>query len=238
MNHENLEGLTVGAVAAALPNATRVFEDLGIDYCCGGKRTIAEACAKAGVETPRLIEALRTAEVKEPAVDWRWAPLSRLTEYIVDVHHRYTREALARIDRLSAKVRGVHGELHPELVEVRRACEELVDDLGPHMLKEEAVLFPHIDALSVAKARGAPAPQGPFPSIAHPVRVMSAEHEDAGRIFRTLHALTQDFTPPKDACGSYRALYAALSELERDLHEHIHLESNVLFPRAIELERG
>lgn len=230
---------TVGSIAAAIPSATRVFETVGIDYCCGGRRTLAEACARAGLSTDAVISALREAEPPPVLeVDWRTVSMSVLVSHLVDVHHAYTREALARIDRLSAKVERVHGSSHPEVITVRAGFEALAADLEPHLMKEEAVLFPYVTALDAAIAHDHPRPRCPFGTIANPIRMMHLEHDAVGKVFERMRTVSRGFEAPADACGTYRALYAALDELERDLHLHIHLENNVLFPRALDAERS
>ncbi len=221
----------VGALVAAMPQAAPVFEQFGIDYCCGGQRTLEEACVAAGIVERTVIDALEQAPVRPLTTDWRTAPIPQLIDHIVDRHHVYTREALARIDALLGKVCGVHGKDHPELLDLRSEVEMLRDDLGAHLVKEEQVLFPCVRALAAAGARRL------MPTVAHPVWVMNHEHQAASQSFATIRRITDDFTPPPDACGSFFALFAALEELELDLHQHMHLESNVLFPRAIELER-
>lgn len=218
----------VGDIAARSPHCTRVLERAGIDYCCGGRQTLAQACAAAGVTPADLVAALEESVPME-GPDFRTMPLDALIDHLLETHHVFTRAALARLDGLSTKVAGVHGERHPELVEVRRLFEALRDDLTAHLLKEENILFPFVRATLEGR------PAGPIANVEGPVHVMNREHEETGEVLRALRRLTGDYTPPADGCGSYRALYAGLAELESDLHQHIHLESNILFPRALEL---
>lgn len=231
---------TVGELTSDLPNAFRIFEKAGIDYCCGGKRSLADACSRAGVAIEPLVRALEAdAETAPaPAIDWRARPLAELVRHIVGVHHVFTREELVRAGALLAKVCTVHGEKHPELHRVRASFERLRDELRLHMMKEENVLFPYTLALEEAQSRGARAAAPPFRTVKNPVRMMDHEHESAGEELRAMRAASAGYAIPEGACGSYRALYASLEALESDLHMHIHLESNVLFPRAIELEQG
>ncbi len=220
----------VGDIAARSPHATRILERAGIDYCCGGQRTLGEACALAKVGTADLLAALADAPPVSEGQDFLTMPLELLIDHLLETHHVFTRAALARLEGLSTKVSGVHGQRHPELVEVRRVFEILRDDLTAHLFKEENILFPYVRG-KVAGQKGLM-----LDSAEGPIHVMNHEHEETGEILRELRRLTGDYTPPADGCGSYRALYAGLAELEADLHQHIHLESNILFPRTMALE--
>ena len=229
---------TVREVALEVPNATRVFEKLRIDYCCGGGRSLADACAAAGVEVgevERLIQAAAGEQADAPA-GLTSGPLSELIDYILEKHHTFTRDEMERITALAEKVASKHGRNHPELQGVRSLFLKLCDDLRPHMFKEEMILFPYVKQLEAAAALGRPAPYAPFGTVGNPVRMMMFEHDTAGDILRELRAATLDYAAPADACISYRTLYEALEGFEKDLHQHIHLENNVLFPRAVELE--
>lgn len=230
---------TVREYAVAMPAATRIFESLGIDYCCGGQQSLAEACAKAGVAVDGVLDSLKKIETSEPnsdAGEWKKAQLSELITHIVEKHHIFTREELERLDALLTKVCGVHGQNHPELFDIQREFKKLRSDLEPHMLKEEHVLFPYITLLEQMNAQNAPAPRAPFGTVRNPVRMMMSEHDAAGDILRAIRQASSDFTVPPDACISYQTLYRALMDLEADLHQHIHLESNILFPQAVEIE--
>lgn len=231
---------TVREYALEMPNATRVFEKLKIDYCCGGGRSIGDACAAAGVgieDLARLLEQTGTALIPDGLpVEVQSGTLTELIDYIIDKHHVFTREEMDRINALLEKVCSKHGENHPEVVSVRTLFHNLCDDLKPHMFKEEAVLFPYIRAMEQAISRETALPFAPFGTVNNPVRMLMTEHDTAGDILRELRAATTDYAAPADACMSYRALYAALEGFERDLHQHIHLENNILFPRAVEME--
>src|SRR5829696_6511342 len=228
---------TVRELALEVPNATRVFERLKIDYCCGGGRNIAEACEAVGVPLERLSRLLDEAgAARDAARDFAAGPLADLVRHILDTHHVYTREESARIRALLEKVCRKHGANHPGLAGLRALFLELDADLQPHLLKEEQVLFPYILRLEAAAAGGGPAPFAPFGTVGNPVRMMMSEHDTAGDLLREIRAAASDFRTPEDACMSFRALYDALEAFERDLHQHIHLENNVLFPRAVELE--
>jgi regulator of cell morphogenesis and NO signaling len=233
------ETTTVRDLAAGIPGATRVFENFGIDYCCGGARTLADACREASLPvedlTRSLEEAVRASQPGDGR-DWRQESLMALTEYIIDKHHFFTRQELDRLEKLFEKVCSRHGENHPELFEAQKTFYQLKQDLIPHMLKEEQILFPYITRMEEAVGEGRAIPSPFFCTVQNPVRTMMLEHEAAGDLLRALRATTGDYTPPPDACISYQTLYQALAGFEVDLHQHIHLENNLLFPRAIEIE--
>jgi regulator of cell morphogenesis and NO signaling len=229
---------TVRELALEVPGATRVFERLRIDYCCGGGRNVAEACAAAGVRLDELSRMLDEADASHDAArDFNTGPLADLIRHILDTHHVYTREESARIQALLEKVCSKHGGNHPVLEEVRALFLKLDADLQPHMFKEEQILFPYILRLEAARTAGGAAPFAPFGTVGNPVRMMMFEHDAAGDLLRELRVAALDFQPPEDACMSFRALYTALADFEKDLHQHIHLENNVLFPEAIEMEK-
>jgi regulator of cell morphogenesis and NO signaling len=219
---------SVAEIATANPAAARVFERLGIDYCCGGKLSLRAACERANVALAAALESLerrQPAQEQSAPVD---APLGDLTRYIVERHHNFVRRESPRIQALLAKVSQKHGRSHGELFEVQRLFAALDGELAQHMMKEERILFPYIEA----RAGGITAPAC-FGSVENPIAQMIADHEDAGAILSEVRALTNGYTPPEGACPTFRALYAALEEFERDLHWHVHLENNIVFPRAI-----
>ncbi|HKS27662.1 MAG TPA: iron-sulfur cluster repair di-iron protein [Pyrinomonadaceae bacterium] len=233
---------TVRELALEIPGATRVFERLGIDYCCGGAKSLADACATRSLSAEEVIEQLKEeGETSFGAVteakDFTRLTMTELISYIVNKHHAFTRQELQRLDALVNKVCSVHGESHGELLKVQALFRELAADLQPHMLKEEMVLFPYVMRLEEAVLNNQPAPAPPpFMTVRNPVRMMSLEHDTAGDLLRGMREASSDYMVPADACFSYRTLYRALEEFEQDLHQHIHLENNILFPRAIELE--
>jgi len=232
--------MTVRDVALQIPDSTRVLEKLKIDYCCGGGRPLAEACVSAGVEVEKVIEMLTDAshsnEKDNRSLDFQSLPLSQLITHIVETHHVFTKSEMDRLAALTEKVIGPHGENHPELIQVRDLFQRLCADLEPHMFREERILFPHIVTLEQAVTKNRPKPFAPFGSVNSPVRMMMMQHDAAGEILRELRRLTADYTVPLDACISYKTLYQALENFEKDLHQHIHLENNILFPKAVELE--
>jgi len=231
---------TVKELAVTIPGATRVFERLGIDYCCGGGRTLADACQEFRVPVEEVVRSLEAAgnavNPGDDLRDWQSESLAALSAHIVDTHHGFAREELARLEKLIDKVSARHGEKHTELLELSHVCQRLKRELLPHMLKEEQVLFPYIARLEEAVSEGRE-PQPPFfATVRNPVRMMMAEHDVAGDLLREVRRLTVDYQLPPDACASYQTLYQALMEFEADLHQHIHLENNILFPRAVEVE--
>lgn len=225
---------TLAELVIERPERAEVFEQLGLDYCCGGKQTLQQACDEKGISVDgvvrHLIEAERTPAYDE--VDWSQAKLTELCEHIVQTHHAYLRHALPRLSELAKKVMEAHGQEQPYWHEVREVYENMRLELHMHMQKEEQVLFPAIEQMEQANA---PLRFG-FGSIANPIRMMHYEHDTTAAALRTLDQLTNHYTPAEDACPTTRALLAGLAALEKDLHQHIHKENNILFPRAIALE--
>ena len=234
--------MTVKEVAIEMPQATRLFEKLKIDYCCGGDKPLGEACATAGVDVEKLArmleEAGRVDAEGNGSLDFQHASLTELITHILDKHHIYTKLEMSRLEALILKVIGVHGANHPELNGVGELFQQACADLTPHMFKEEQILFPYIIAMEQARTQHRPAPFPPFGTVKNPVRMMMTEHDAVGDILRELRALSSDYTVPADGCISYQTLYQALEAFEKDLHQHIHLENNILFPRAIEMEES
>jgi len=232
---------TVGELALENPAATRVFEEFGIDFCCGGGQTLEHACQAAHVSARQVEERLEAAShAASPPVaarDWQAGSLSELLAHIQSTHHVYTRAEIARLAPLFDKVCSVHGANHPELPALRDVFSGLAGELTAHLMKEEIVLFPSILRMEEAAVAGQPMPPSHCGSVRNPVAVMMAEHDGAGGALRTMRRIAGGYTVPPDACVSFRTLYQALADFEADLHQHIHLENNILFPRAIELER-
>lgn len=231
---------TVREIVVSLPASTRLFEGLGIDYCCGGQRPLSEACERANVAVSEVLRSLAEIAAANPEGterDWQRESLAALTNYIVEKHHVFTKNELPRLERLLNKVCGVHGQNHPELLRLRELFGGLQHELGTHLLKEEQVLFPYIERLEEAATSGHRVQPPFFGTVRNPVRMMMMEHERAGETLEQMRALTQGYTAPADACISYRTLYDALAAFAADLHQHIHLENNILFPRAEALER-
>jgi regulator of cell morphogenesis and NO signaling len=232
---------TIGEIAVEEPNAAKEFEKLGIDYCCGGLRTLGEACAEAKIPLEealrRLSQGMATPS-QTAGREWKNEPLTDLIAHIKDTHHVFVRKECLRIEALAEKVVAKHGSNHPELLQAKDLFRDLSGELATHLVKEEQVLFPYIVRLEEAAAAGEPAPPAMFGTIVNPVRMMMQEHDGAGVVLKQLRAVTKNYVMPEDACTSYRAFYEALLGFEADLHQHIHLENNVLFPRAVPMESG
>jgi regulator of cell morphogenesis and NO signaling len=229
---------TIREIALEAPLTTRVFEEFKIDYCCGGRIGFAEACRNAGVapETvqQKLEAVMRSAELQPGSIEEK--SVTELVNHIVNTHHVFTRTELERLGPLMEKVARKHGDSHRELFEIKEKFQALTDELLPHLAKEEMVLFPYIKELDKAWTDRRTASQPHFGTVRNPVRMMMLEHDAAGDLLRRMRELSSDYKPPEGACPSYGALYAGLQDLEKDLHRHIHLENNLLFERAIELE--
>jgi regulator of cell morphogenesis and NO signaling len=235
---ESFERATVGEIVATDFGTARVFEQFGIDFCCGGRRSMAEACESAAVDpqtVERALQALPPVAEHDDDDVTRWST-DRLIEHILNRHHAYVRAALPSIGRQLAKLVEVHGQRHPELARVAASFDQMSRDLLQHMMKEERVLFPYIREM--ASTRTGEFAQSPFGTVANPIRMMEREHREAGDELRLIRELTSGYVPPADGCTTYRVCFAQLAEFERDLHRHVHLENNVLFPTAIELERA
>jgi regulator of cell morphogenesis and NO signaling len=233
---------TVREVAAKNPAATRIFEKFGIDYCCGGNQGLEQACAAAGASLEQVLDALEieeeTTRSAQEERDWQNEPLSGLVAYIKETHHKYTREEIVRLTALLQKVCSVHGKNHPELLEVQVTFSGLAQELTTHMMKEDMVLFPYIVRMEESVIQKEPLLPAPFGTVANPVAMMEHEHDSAGSALGAIRKASSDFAAPADACVSYQTLYKALDAFEADLHQHIHLENNILFPRAIAMERA
>ena len=233
---------TVRELALENPAATRVFEKLGIDYCCGGNKSLEEACRTANLPMDEVLDSLEMAEQAARAVqkdrNWPTELLADLVAHINSTHHKYTRAEMARLGPLFDKVCSVHGKNHPELLQVRASFQGLGQELTMHMMKEEMVLFPYIVRMEESVIQKEPVLPPPFGSVQNPVSMMKHEHESAGNALRAMREASCGYTAPGDACISYQTLYKAFADFEADLHQHIHLENNILFPRAIAMEKA
>ena len=229
---------TVREIALQQPTSIRVFEKFGIDYWCGGRRPLAEACVAGSVEIDAVIAALELA-AKSPDVEtenWAEKSLSSLSSHIAAKHHSYVKRELPRLAQLAQKVVNRHGSTKPELPVIAATLMQLDEELTQHLAKEEAILFPYIAALEQSVAKGVAKPDSCFGTVANPIALMTQEHDAAGSLIAEIRRLSGDFTTPEDACPTFHAFYDGLRDFEQDLHQHIHLENNMLFPRAIELE--
>jgi len=227
---------TVRELAVEVPNATRIFEKLGIDYCCGGHRSLDQACASANISLDKVVDALAQGSLaasQETSRDWTDAPLDELVDHIVAKHHAYVKAEIPRLQALLEKVVGVHGTNHPELATVQADFTSLANELAAHLMKEERILFPYVKQMSSSGGCGPSC----FGTVQNPVRVMMMEHDAAGELLHAMREATADYSLPPDACFSYGTLFQALADFEADLHQHIHLENNILFPRVVAMEK-
>jgi len=215
-----------------------VFKKHGIDFCCGGNVSVEKACAKRNVDQTMLEKELAEVDaVKDVIEDYDKWELDFLMIYIENVHHTYVRENVSLISQYATKVAKVHGNSYSEVVEVNDLFHQVANELLSHMKKEEQVLFPFIKQLTESQKLGVPYNKPPFGTVNNPINMMEHEHESAGDVFKEISRLTNNYTPPKEACNTFKALYAKLDEFEQDLHKHIHLENNILHPKAIAIEK-
>lgn len=229
-NVTGVAGETVGQIAAKDLRKAQVFKKYGIDFCCGGKKTLAEACQDKGLDVHKIQKELSDSPstiTQRPLPFDEWSP-DFLADYIVNNHHAYVKKSLPDLLVYSNKVAAVHGGHHPELLSVSTLVQQLAQELTDHLAKEEMILFPFIKA----KVRGE-FYRAPFGSVESPIKMMEQEHDDAGQILAELRYVTNGYVLPDDACASYSLLYRLLEEFESDLHMHIHLENNILFPKAM-----
>jgi regulator of cell morphogenesis and NO signaling len=228
----------VAEIAARNPATIRVFQRFAIDFCCGGKRPLSEVCAEKHLTFAEMQAFLESAgepgSTEMPTAD---ASLADLVHFIVDGYHADLRAELPRLSQMAAKVLDAHGAKHPDLLAPLEATfRELREELETHMIKEEGVLFPYVERLEALAADGQGLPASRSGSIQAPIGIMEHEHETVAKALAYLRELTNGYTPPAGACNTFRGLYYGLAELEGALHRHIHLENNVLFPRAARLE--
>lgn len=235
----NTDTMTIGEMVAENYRTAPVFKKYGIDFCCKGGRTIEDACASKGIDPKPLLSDLSEAmKVKDDSgVDYTTWKLDRLADHIVNTHHHYVREATEQLKPFLDRVAKVHGDGHEFLLKIRDLFYETDANFKQHMEKEEQVLFPFITEMQAAKDAGKPMPQPPFGTVGNPIAMMKAEHEDEGERFELMSELTNGFTPPEYACNTWRVSYHLLKEFQDDMHKHIHLENNILFPSALELEK-
>lgn len=230
---------TIGELVAKDYRKAQVFKKFGIDFCCGGKKTLSEVCNKKGIDIHRVEDELKNVDQQSQRTgdNYQNWELDFTCDYIINTHHNYVRESIPFLSEISQKVARVHGEHHPELVKVAEVFAGIAADLSMHLMKEENILFPYIKEMVLAKKTGMPLPQAQFGQVANPITVMEQEHEGAGEDLSEIRELTNNYDVPADACTSYRILFKKLEEFEDDLHQHVHMENNILFPKAIELEK-
>ena len=221
----------IGELVARYGGLARLFEEEGIDYCCGGRESLHEACEEKGIDIKKFLHRVKELDEEGIAED-TFSTLTELIDHIVSTHHAFLRSEFPRLNNLTQKVLNAHGDKDPRFLSLRETFLELSDELTQHMLKEEQILFPMIRKLEESKS----VPEFHCGSIAYPIRQMEFEHEQAGSALYALRELTDEYLVPDWACNTHKVMLASLADLERDLHQHIHKENNVLFPRAIGLE--
>lgn len=227
------ETTTVAEIASALPSSVRVFQQHQIDFCCGGKMPLAAACHAQGVPFAEIVDAIETSALapQPDSRDWSAEPLAALVSHIISTYHAPLRDELPRLEAMASKVSRVHGVKAPHLIRLAAIVAELSADLRSHMHKEELVLFPAIRTMEERQTQ-------PDLRLDAPIGVMEHEHDRAGALLSELHTMTDGYAPPAWACATFRALYQGLSELEPAMHVHVHLENNILFPRALALSHS
>jgi regulator of cell morphogenesis and NO signaling len=230
---------TVAEIVVQNIKTAHVFKKHGIDFCCGGGITIEKACLKNSVDYAILKKEIETiSNGLSKAYNYDDWELDFLIDHIINVHHTYVEESIPLLLAYSNKVAHVHGHHYQEVVKINTLVEAVAQELGGHMKKEEVILFPYIKQLVKAEKEGQKLAMPPFGTVNNPIQMMFQEHENAGDVLKQIAKLSNDYTPPPGACNTFRALYSKLEEFEQDLHQHIHLENNILFPKAVELEQS
>lgn len=230
---------TIGQIVADNYQAAEVFNAFDMDFCCGGDRTVDEACQGVDINPKEVWQALKELETDEARQEnyTEWS-LDFLIDYIINNHHKFSREKLPEIGQYAKKVASVHGDRHPELQEIYYEFTKLHGDIINHLEKEEELLFPYVKRLVEAEKKDEQPKTPDFGEAANPISMMEHEHDQSGAVMEKIRELSDDFTPPDDACTTYRLLFENLKAFEKDLHKHVHLENNILFPKAIELEQS
>jgi len=235
---ENIAEKTVAEIVTENIKTADVFKKNGIDFCCGGHVNVTEVCKKKGVDFDQVKKEIENIGADNSGThDFNSWDLGFLADYILNTHHKYVVEANDLIIQYSDKVAKVHGHHYTEVVEINQVFHSIANELRMHMHKEEMMLFPFIKQIAAAKKDGTPLMTPGFGTIQNPINMMEAEHVDAGEMIFKIAELSNNFTPPAEACNTFRALYAKLEEYQNDLFQHIHLENNILFPKAIQLEQ-
>lgn len=229
---------TVASVVTENIKASHIFKKYNIDFCCGGGISIEKVCEKKGLDPNIVIEELQNLHViSEDSNNYNSWDLAFLADYIVNIHHKYVSESIPILLAYAAKVASVHGHHYTEVLEIDRLFQEAAKELSGHMMKEESILFPYIKHLAISEKEGTIPDVPHFGSISNPIQMMEDEHEAVGNIFKEISRLSNNYTPPDEACNTFKALYDKLDEFEIDLHKHIHLENNILHPKALALSR-
>lgn len=229
---------TIGELVAKDFRKAEVFKKYNLDFCCGGKKTVTQACNEKKVDYMSVERELNkldtvTESSSQKFDDWN---LDFLVDYILNTHHVYVKKAIPLLLEYTSKVAKVHGSNHPEVIAIAHKFNEIANDLNNHMQKEEVILFPYIKQLIIAKSKNTNIPHNAFGTIKNPINMMEHEHDVVGNLFKEIKELSNNYNPPQDSCATYKVSFLKLKEFEEDLHQHIHLENNILFPKSIELE--
>lgn len=234
----NVQTDFIGDIVAQDFRTAAIFKNYGIDFCCKGGRTIEEACENKKLNADKIYEEIGNLPKNDGGtIDFNSWPLDLLADYVEKTHHRYVEEKTPVLQAFLDKLCKVHGGRHPELFEIRDLFEASARDLGAHLKKEELILFPFIKNMVQAQISGSAIQQPPFGTVENPVNMMKHEHTVEGERLRKIAELTDEYNPPADACNTYKVTFSMLQDFENDLHKHIHLENNILFPKAIRLEK-
>jgi len=234
-----VKGNIIGELVAENYRAAGVFKKYGIDFCCQGNRTIDDACTTQNLDSESLIKDLSEVinQKAEGTVDYKSWPLDLLVDYIEKKHHRYVEEKINEITPYVAKIAKVHGDNHPELIEINESFISCTEALASHMKEEEQILFPYVREIVKAKLENLPFAKPSFSTIESPIETLMTEHNAEGERFRKIAELSNNYQAPADGCNTYKVTFALLKEFEEDLHLHIHLESNIVFPEILKLEK-
>lgn len=229
---------TIGELVAKDFRKAEIFKKYNLDFCCGGKKTVTQACNDKKIDYMAVEKELNTLDTTSTTASQNYDSwnLDFLVDYILNTHHEYVKKATPLLMEYTSKVAKVHGGSHPEVISIAKKFNEIADELNEHMCKEEQILFPYIKQLVQAKANNQKTPFSPFGTIKNPIHMMEQEHDAVGDIFKEIRELTNNYTPPEDSCATYKVSFLKLKEFEDDLHQHIHLENNILFPKSISLE--
>lgn len=235
---ETINNRTIGSLVAENFKAASVFQKFGIDFCCKGNRTIEDACSTQNLDAKEVEKEVSTvmAKKEQSAIDYNSWPIDLLADYIEKTHHRYVAETIPELNLYLNKLCKVHGAKHPELLTIYKHFLASAEELSSHMIKEENILFPFIRAMVKAKRNKSQLDRPSFTTVQNPISMMMQEHDAEGSRFREISRLSNSYTVPDDGCTTYRVAFALLKEFEEDLHTHIHLENNILFPKAISME--
>ena len=235
----NFDSKSIAEIVAEDYRTAKIFESFKIDFCCNGHKNFKEVVDKKNIDTEKLTAELNSvkSQANTGSMDFNSLPLDLLADYVEKKHHRYIEERAPELKQYLAKLCSVHGENHPELLKITEEFNESAGELAMHMKKEELILFPFIRKMAAAKHKKEKVSSPQFGSVENPIQAMMKEHDTEGERFKKIAELTDNYTTPADGCNTYRLTYSLLKEFQDDLHLHIHLENNILFPKSLEMEK-